>query len=171
MISTGILVRLGALLAVLASLAWAYHLWAGHQRETGRQEVRAEWQADRLNIAEQNRLLLMARDKASGQLQAQADKQRGIANAENHALDLRVDELSRRLRDRPDRPTDKAGSDLPTPAGVGATGPGDANCTGARLYRADAEFLGREAARADKLRIALRACSAGRQADIDALSR
>ena len=162
--------RAVAVAAVLAGLAWAYHLWASHQRETGRQEVRAEWHADRLNVAEQNRLLLMARDKASGRLQAQADKQRGIDNAENHALDLRVDELRRRLRDRPDRPADTGRNDLPTVAVAGAVGPGNGGCTGAGLFRSDSEFLARQFANASRLQTALRSCRAQRQADIETVN-
>lgn len=47
--------RAVAVAAILAALAWGYHLWADHQRETGRQEVRAEWRASDLLKAEAER--------------------------------------------------------------------------------------------------------------------
>jgi len=164
-----ILMRAVAVAAALAALALAYHLWAGHQQDIGRAEVRAEWQADRLNIAEQNRLLLMANARKTDELQAKADKQRGIANAENHALSIRVSELAGRLRDRPNRP-DAGSGGVATATGTGAAGSGNASCTGAGLYKPDGEFLAGLAASADRLRIALKSCRAGRQADIETVN-
>jgi len=56
-----------------------------------------------------------------------------------------------RLRNRPERPAAVAnGSTAPAAAAKGATG--------AELFRPDAEFLSREAARADGLRAALAEC-------------
>lgn len=52
------------------------------------------------------------------------------------------------LRDRPERPRDM-------PATTRTDCPG---ATGAELYRADGEFLAREAARADEIRAGLEAC-------------
>ena len=145
-----------AVAAVLAGMAWAYHQWADHQRETGRQEIRAQWQADRASIAEQSRLLVLARDRETARLQAAADKQREIDHAAKRALDRRVAGLLDSLRDRPERPAaDKGGDGVPAAAGAGAAGSG---CTGAELHRQDAEFLVRESARADRLQAALRSC-------------
>jgi hypothetical protein len=159
-----------AVAVALAALVGMYAVWTKHQRNIGRAEVRAEWQADRLNIAKQSHLIMTANAEKSGQLQAEADRQRGIANAENHALNLRVDELSKRLRNRPTRPSDIGAGSVPTVAGAGAAGPGDGACTGDKLYRDDSELLVRLSASADKLRIALRSCRAGRQADIEAVN-
>jgi len=158
-----------AIVAALAALVGLYAVWTSHQRNIGRAEVRAEWQADKLSIAEQTRILLMANAKKSGELQVQADKRRRNDNAENHALDLRVDELRKRLRDRPERP-DPGASGVPALAGDRGAGSGNSGCLGTELYRSDGEFLTGLAARADKLRIALRACRAERQADIDAVN-
>ena len=145
-----------AVAAILAGLAWAYHQWADHQREIGRQEIRAQWQADRANIAEQSRLLVLARDRETARLQASVDKQRDIDHAAKRALDRRVAGLLDSLRDRPERPAaDKGGDGMPEVAGSGAVGAG---CTGAELHRQDAEFLVRESARADRLQAALRSC-------------
>jgi len=63
------------------------------------------------------------------------------------------------LRNRPERPA--SGGDVPT----GAADP--VACTGAGLYRPDAEFLVREAARADSIRLQLAACQAAFDAAVD----
>lgn len=158
-----------AVAAVLAGLAWVYHQWAEHQREIGRQEIRAQWDADRANIAEQSRLLTLARDKESARLQAAADKQREIDHAEKRALGRRVAGFLDSLRDRPERPSaDQSGSDLPAVAGARAAGPG---CTPSQLYRDDAEVALRIAASADKLRIAFQSCRSRYEAAKAALDR
>lgn len=153
------LIRAIAVALVLASLAWAYHLWADHQREIGRDEVRAEWQADKLVRAEANRILLMANAKASGALQASADKERQALNEKNRSIGLELAESLQRLRSRPERPkpADSSGS-VPTVAGPGTAGPGYAGCTGDRLYRDDSEALVRLGSAGDRLRLALQSC-------------
>jgi hypothetical protein len=63
------------------------------------------------------------------------------------------------LRNRPERPA----------AAGGAVPPGAADpvaCTGAQLYRPDGEFLARESARADGLRLQLAACQAAYDAAV-----
>lgn len=81
----------------------------------------------------------------------------------NHALRTQNDSLAgiaaglradlERLRQRPERPAAAAGvSAAAQPACPGATG--------AELFRSDAEFLAREAARADDIRAGLVACYA-----------
>ena len=57
------------------------------------------------------------------------------------------------LRNRPRRPT-------PGTAQSTANGEAASGCTGAELYRDDAELALREAARADTIRVALKACYA-----------
>lgn len=165
-----IAIRAIAAAAILAALAWGYHLWADHQRDIGRNEVRAEWQADKLNIAEQNRLLLMARDRDTTKLQAQADKQRSADNAEKIALGRRVAGLVDSLRDRPERPADASGGSVSTVAGSGAAGRTDGGCTGARLFRSDSEFLAGQFANATRLQIALKACRADLASAIEAVN-
>ena len=56
------------------------------------------------------------------------------------------------LRNRPERPASAVGGAVPT----GGAHP--VACTGAQLFRADGEFLAREAARADQLRADLQTC-------------
>lgn len=140
--------------ALLVTLAWVYHLWAERQREVGRQEVRVEWEADKLARAETNRLVMKAVDKASDTLQKAVNKERQVIHARNHSIDLEHDELLRRLRNRSDRPA-VSGDGVSAPAGPG---PVTAGCTGTELHRQDAEFLVRESARADRLQVALQSC-------------
>lgn len=149
-----------AVAAVLAALTMAYHWWAGQQRDIGRAEVRVEWQAHDLAVAEQNRLLLMANAKASDKLQAQADKERTALHAENRDIGLRLDESLKRLRNRPERPPAAVAGSVPADTVAAPTGPGDTGCTGTGLFLPDSEFLTRLASSADRLRAALRSCRA-----------
>ena len=151
--------RAVAVAAILAALAWGYHLWADHQHETGRQEVRAEWQADKLARAESTRLLLMARDKATTQLQVTADKERQALNAKNRSINRDLADALGRLRDRPERPADRPGG-VPANPGAPTAGPGNGGCTGAGLFRSDSEFLARTFADAARLQSALQSCRA-----------
>ena len=87
---------------------------------------------------------------------AQADTLQAITEKAEHektrlAADLRAAVDS--LRNRPQRPA-AAGGAVPT----GAADP--VACSGAGLFRSDAEFLVRESARADGLRLQLAACQA-----------
>ena len=145
--------------AILAGLAWAYNNWADRQREIGRDEIRAEWQSDKLARAETTRLLLMARDKATTHLQVTADKERQALNEKNRSINRDLADALGRLRDRPERPAD-SGERVPANPGTAAAGPGDAGCTGDRLYRDDSEALVRLAAAGDRIRAALQSCRA-----------
>lgn len=71
----------------------------------------------------------------------------GQANDEKNALQRRVAALTDSLRNRPTRP-----ADLPE------SPPDSMACTGASLFAEDGSFLIRESARADKLRVDLKAC-------------
>lgn len=154
-----VVLRAVAVAAILAALAWGYHLWADHQREIGRQEVRAEWQADKLARAESTRLLLMARDKETATLQGKADKERQALNEKNRTIGRDLAAALERMRDRPERPADRAGG-VPENPGAPTAGPGDGGCTGAGLFRDDSAVLVRLASDANRLRAALRSCRA-----------
>lgn len=86
-------------------------------------------------------------------MQAAADKLRETKDAQIRTINARLAATLVELRDRPARPayTLDTGSGLKPPA-IGGTG--------AFLYREDAEFLAREAARADEIRAALQQCTA-----------
>ena len=134
-----------AVSTVLAGTHWKAYLG-------GKAQVQLEWDKDKA----QRTAAALAADQAARakeqQLQAEAAKQRSVANAKIQTLNATLADSLERLRNRPERPS---GGDLPQPAGAIAAAP---SCTGAQLFRGDAEFLGRFAADADRLRIALAAC-------------
>lgn len=97
-------------------------------------------------------------EQKTKQLQTEADQARKEKTDALDELDRTARALADSLRQRPARPARGAG--LPAPAGAG---PAAGGCNGAQLYREDGEFLAREAARADTLRIELQACHAAYQ--------
>jgi hypothetical protein len=121
--------------------------------------VQAMWNAERLAVtAAQAEEAMKARQKEQA-LQTLLAQQRKDYQNEVRRLVRDHAALADSLRQRADRPADSpAGVPQVASAGVEpATG-----CTGSQLYRQDGEFLAREAARADELRLALRACIADR---------
>ena len=88
------------------------------------------------------------------ELQANADAIRQEKDREIRNLNARTVALTNSLRDRSERPTTKT-STVSSPTEVRSTATG---CTGKELYRPDGEFLAREAARGDELRILLKQC-------------
>lgn len=120
----------------------------------GAKSVRAELDAYRAATAmaqEQQRAQAQARER---DLQVQADQARKEVTREKTRIAAVQRELADSLRKRPDRPSEPG---LPAPAGDRDAAPG---CTGAELYRGDAQFLVGLAARADTLRLQLAACQA-----------
>jgi hypothetical protein len=87
-------------------------------------------------------------------MQGNADKLREDKNRELREANARNTALLNSLQHRSNRPE---GSGVSTTASNGSTSSG---CTGAELYRTDSEFLAREAARADELRLNLKQCYA-----------
>lgn len=73
------------------------------------------------------------------------------ASDEKKRLAAQLAAVTRELRNRPERPS---GGDVPKGAG------NPVGCTGAGLYRQDAEAALREAGRADGVRLQLEACQA-----------
>jgi len=106
----------------------------------------------------QAKLLASANEAARAReqdLQATADKLKETKDAQIRTINARLAATLVELRERPARPASVAEAapvaDAPAPATGG---------TGAFLYREDAEFLAREAARADEIRAALIQCNA-----------
>ena len=141
---------LGFVLAVAA--AGGAGLYQGH--ELGMVEVQQKWDKERAaQEAEYAAAQAAAREKEQA-LQASADQLRQEKDREIRNLNARATALSNSLRDRQERPTTEA-SAVPSTT---SNGPAPAGCTGEKLYRPDGEFLAREAARADELRILLKQC-------------
>lgn len=134
------------LTVLLAGSHWkAYHM--------GGASVQAKWNAESLSVAKQSLRLSEEATRTTTNLEAAADQLKGNKNAQIRTLDARVAELTGQLRDRPERPRE---GDLPASAIAGAV----PSCTGAGLYRSDAEFLIGEAARAKRLQLDLAQCQA-----------
>jgi len=115
----------------------------------GRLEVQTKWDADRSQLAAQSYRLAEKMTRDTVDLQAKADRAIEVKNDKIRALNTAVASVLASLHDRPDRPA--AGS---TPDAATA----QSSCTGASLYRPDAEFLIREAGRADVIRLDLLQC-------------
>jgi hypothetical protein len=117
-------------------------------------KVNQEWDKER---AAQEAAYAQAQAEArtkEQELQANADAIRQEKDREIRNLNARTTALTNSLRDRSERPTTET-STLPSTTTNGSTTTG---CTGKELYRADGEFLAREAARADELRFLLKQC-------------
>jgi hypothetical protein len=90
----------------------------------------------------QNKAEKTIRDKEH-QYQSNADQIRKDKDAQIKAINTQLVDAVSELRKRPSRTAE-------TPNGKG--------CNGTSLYAEDSEFLVREAARADEIRVALQAC-------------
>ena len=127
-----------------------------HGHSVGAAKVTAQWEAERavLNqkIAEETQRAIETERK----LRAQIDANRRSYEREKARIAANYNAAIERLRDRP---TARAG-DTGVPEGAAAGVADRAGCTGAHLSRPDSYFLIGEAARADQLRVALRACIA-----------
>jgi len=141
---------LGVALAV--ATAGGAGLYQG--RELGMASVQQQWDKER---AAQEAAYAQAQEEARAKeqaLQANADVIRQEKDREIRNLNARTVALTNSLRDRSERPSTEASTvSIPTENGSIATG-----CTGEKLYRPDGEFLAREAARGDELRILLKQC-------------
>lgn len=126
-----------ALLAVSFVAGWGVQGW------------RKDAEINRL-IAVQTQATLAAEVKARKSEQAittAAQESRKVNDAKTKKIRANLERTISELRSRPER------SEVPAVAGVA-----EAGCTGTKLFRQDAEFLIREAARADELEAALRQC-------------
>lgn len=108
----------------------------------GREQVQAERDSEKATA------VTAQRDKEA-ELQANMDKLREEKNRETAKLRRTVAALTDSLRDRPERPA------VPASTSAGDAGRG---CTGAELYREDAELVVAESERAEIIRITLKKC-------------
>lgn len=124
--------------AVAFVIGWAVNGW------------RKDAEIDRL-ITVQTQATLAAEVKArksEQDLLVQVQQVKDKKNAELKTISTKLSAALIGLRKRPER------SEVPTVTTIGTS------CTGAELFRQDAEFLIREAARADELEATLRQCEA-----------
>jgi hypothetical protein len=150
-------------LAVAALIAGA--CWWGYAiiYDRGAASVQAKWDAEKRDVAEQSAKIATAALTATTTLAATIETQRSDFHAQTATLNATVATAVAGLRNRPAR--DPAGGVPVNPATGSATG-----ATGADLLRQDGEFLVRESARADRLRLQLIQCQAGYAAAREALS-
>ena len=141
---------LGFVLAIIGAAGAGYY----QGNEAGQAKVQQAWDKERAaQEAEYAAAQSAAREKEQA-LQANADQLRQEKDREIRNLNARATALTNSLRDRSERPTAEA-SAVPSTT---SNGPAPAGCTGEKLYRPDGEFLAREAARGDELRVLLKQC-------------
>ena len=139
---------------LVAGIAW-FSYSKGEQ--SGMRQVEIQWQeAMRLQANAEAEEIMKARQKEEA-LAALLVKQRMEHNREVNRLVRQHAALVDSLQDRPDRPAEGDGG-VPQDSNIGAV-PAD-GCTGAQLFRPDAEFLAGESALAAQLQSALRTCIA-----------
>ena len=146
---------IGGLVAAVVAAGGALMAYsAGH--DAGAAQVQAAWDAERMEALRARAEVEASARKREQELAAQAARQRQELRREITRLEQRHAAVVDSLRDRPDRPADSGAVPGATSAGAEPA----AGCTGAQLYRPDGEFLAGEAARADRLRLALATCIA-----------
>ena len=142
-------VILGFVLAVGAAAGGGYY----KGNSAGKAEVKAEWDAERLQQQEAHNKALRESIERQQALQLGADQLRQEKDRETRELAARNTALVNSLRSRPERPTT-------TGAMSGAAQSGAGGCTPRELYRQDSEVVVGFAREADEIRIALKQCYA-----------
>lgn len=120
----------------------------------GKAKVTQQWDKEKKQIAEAVAAELERVRAKETKIQATADKQRKAKNEELRIVTARSAAIIDGLRKRPER-GDRA--EVPQSAGTGQTTNG---CTASELFRQDAEYFVREAARAERIRVELLSCYA-----------
>lgn len=141
-------------LAVVGAVWWQVDSYGDRREKAGRDAVQAEWDKD--IAVRQKAYTALVEDYRARELawRAKADKARQERTNEDARTIAGLERTIAGLRNRPERPSVPRAA--PTP-GVDAA---SEYRTGAFLHREDGEFLAREAARADRLRTALKECYA-----------
>ena len=140
---------LGFVLAVGVAAGGGYY----KVNSAGKAEVKAEWDAERLQQQEAHNRALRESIERQQALQLSADQLRQEKDRETRELAARNTALVNSLRSRPERPT-------ATGAVSGAAQSGAGGCTPRELYRQDSEVVVGFAREADEIRIALKQCYA-----------
>jgi len=148
---------------IAAALMVAFLLAGTHWRvySIGAANVKSEWDSEKLSIAAQSLALAQSTHAKEQALILSADTLRKTKNAQIAKLDADLAAAIDSLHHRPPRPD---------PSDLSADSSAPAGCTGASLYRADAEFLARLTARADHQRLDLIECQSAYQAARSALN-
>jgi hypothetical protein len=146
----GLLVNRWVLGSLAAVLLFGGVYWKG--RQAGKEVVQDEWDKAKL-VQEQARIEWERKvRKTEKELQAKLDT---VVKEKQHELQIlkrNHADIVASLRNRNSRPADFK---LPS---TSRNAESSGNCSGAELFREDAEFLIGEAARADEIRTELEAC-------------
>lgn len=146
-------IRLSIVTGLIALIGGLGYITYDHIYDKGADSVQVKWDA-----VEAERSKVIADLKAKSDLAAlvmkkESETQLRLLNEKNKSLNATVATITRELRNRPERPSStNVPSNTTTEPTLGRTGK--------ELYRADAEFLIGEAARAEKLIILLESCKA-----------
>ena len=145
------------LLAVLLSLVVSLVVWMVYRAgvQAGRDEVKVEWQSERIEQAKARADALVKAREREQTLRETIDRLRGEYSEKIQHISLERDALARELRRRPERPANY----VPPAAAVAGAEPAP-SCSGDQLYRDDGEFLAGLAAAADTVRASLMECRA-----------
>ena len=147
-------VRLALIAAAIVFVMGLGFMVYDHIYDQGAASVQVKWDAVE---AERNAVIADLKIKsnlAALVMKKESETQMRLLNEKNKSLNATVAVITRELRNRPERPSV---TNVPSSAAPEST---CTAATGKELYRADAEFLIREAARAEKLIILLESCKA-----------
>ena len=138
---------------IWAAVALAVFLAGTHWKayRMGESTVQAKWDKESLEVARQSLKLSEEATRTTVSLEDNAAKLREDKDEQISKLSAALDSNIERLRNRPERPSK---GDMSKTPGTGSA------CSGASLYRQDAEFLIRESTRADAYRVQLAECQA-----------
>jgi hypothetical protein len=117
---------------------------------SGEKSIIAKWNADKLLQAEADKQALQYSIKESKVLQAHSDKLQAKKDEQAKIISAKLATALSELRNRESR--EGASADNSSSSGT------KRSCSGANLYREDAEFLVREASSADRVKVELQEC-------------
>lgn len=141
-----------AALAVAGMIWWSIDSYGDRRFTAGKAEVQEAWDKDILARAEIFAEMQARYRQQEQEWQVKANAARQERSDEDARTIAGLERTLRSLQNRPERPAVPGASPPPDPDQASDYR------TGAFLHREDGEFLIREAARADKIRAALREC-------------
>lgn len=139
----------GSVIAIVLAFGGGYY----KGNSAGQAEIQQKWDQERADQLAKYADEQEAARKRERELQDGADRLRQEKDREVREITARNTALVNSLRSRSERPAQVSGVSQAASNGQAGT-----SCDGSKLYRQDSEFLAREAARADEIRVALKQC-------------
>ena len=134
--------------AILISIFLVGTHWKAYV--SGKDTISAEWNAAKLKQAEDDKAALQYSIKESKVLQSHSDKIQAKKDEQTKIISAKLTAALSELRNRESRESVSSNN--------GTTSEPRSSCSGANLYREDAEFLVREASSADRVKVTLQEC-------------